>query len=111
MHANQLLLRCYAKRTNEGKWYAMCIDLNVDAEADGIPDVKISLERAIIGYLETVIDADDRSSLETLLYRPSSRPHRLFYGIAKCLNKIRGVVNARWFVFHEPIPIRLALPC
>ena len=111
MHANQLLLRCYAKRTNEGKWYAMCIDLNVDAEADGIPDVKISLERAIIGYLETVIDADDRSSLETLLYRPSSRPHRLFYGIAKCSNKIRGVVNARWFVFHEPIPIRLALPC
>ncbi len=49
MHANQLLLRCYAKRTNEGKWYAMCIDLNVDAEADSIPDVKISLERAIIG--------------------------------------------------------------
>jgi len=111
MHANQLLLRCYAKRTNEGKWYAMCIDLNVDAEADSIPDVKISLERAIIGYLETVIDADDRSSLETLLYRPSSWPHRLFYGIAKCSNKIRGVVNARWFVFHEPIPIRLALPC
>ena len=89
----------------------MCIDLNVDAEADGIPDVKISLERAMIGYLETVIDADDRSSLETLLYRPSSRPHRLFYGIAKCSNKIRGVVNARWFAFHEPIPIRLALPC
>ncbi len=53
MHANQLMLRCYAKRTNEGKWYAMCIDLNVDAEADGIPDVKISLERAMIGYLET----------------------------------------------------------
>ena len=49
MHANQLMLRGYAKRTNEGKWYAMCIDLNVDAEADGIPDVKISLERAIIG--------------------------------------------------------------
>ena len=111
MHANQLMLRCYAKRTNAGKWYAMCIDLNIDAEADSIPDVKVSLEHAIIGYLETVIDADDRSSLETLFYRPSSWPHRLFYGIAKYSNTIRGVVNARWFVFHEPIPIRLALPC
>ena len=36
MHANQFVLRCYAKRTNEGKWSAVCIDLNIDAEADSI---------------------------------------------------------------------------
>lgn len=64
MHANQLMLRCYAKRTNEGTWYATCIDLNIDAEADSIPDVNVSLERAMIGYLETVIDADDRPPLK-----------------------------------------------
>ena len=32
MHANQLMLRCYAKRTNAGKWYAMCIDLKYRSE-------------------------------------------------------------------------------
>ncbi len=107
MRTEKLFLRCYAKQMPNGQWYAMCIDLNIDAEAETLPAVKSSLEDAILGYLETVMDADNRSSFEVLLRRPASLSHRLFYYFVKHVTKIRNVVN--FHVFEEPVPIRLAL--
>ena len=107
MRTEQLFLRCYAKQMTNGQWYAMCIDLNIDAEAETLPAVKSSLEDALFGYLETVTDTDNRSSFETLLCRPASFSHRLFYYFAKHITKIHNVVNSQ--VFEEPVPIRLAL--
>ena len=111
MRMEQLFLRCYAKQMTNGQWYAMCIDLNIDAEAETFATVKSSLEDAIFGYLETVTDTDNRSSFEALLRRPASLSHRLFYYFAKHVTKTRSVVNSRMSAFQEPVPIRLALSC
>ena len=107
MRTEQLFLRCYAKQLRVGQWYAMCIDLNIDAEAETLQGVKSSLEDAILGYLETVTDTDSRSSFEALLRRPASWSHRLFYYFAKYATNIHSVVN--FHAFEEPVPIRLAL--
>lgn len=107
MRMEQLFLRCYAKQMTNGQWYAMCIDLNIDAEAESLQGVKASLEDAILGYLETVTDTDNRSSFEALLRRPASLSHRLFYYFAKHVTKIHSVVKSH--AFEEPVPIRLAL--
>ncbi|MCY3729169.1 MAG: hypothetical protein OXF97_09295 [Nitrospira sp.] len=107
MRTEQLFLRCYAKQIAEGQWYAMCIDLNIDAEAATLQAVKFSLEDAILGYLETVTDTDNRSSLEILLRRPASLSHQLFYYFAKYVTRIHRIVNSH--AFEEPVPIRLAL--
>ena len=106
MRTDQLFLRCYAKQLKTGQWYAVCIDLNIDAEAETLQAVKFSLEDAILGYLETVTDTDDRSSFETLLRRPASLSHRLFYYFTKYVTKIHSIVN--FHAFEEPVPIRLA---
>lgn len=107
MRTEQLFLRCYAKQMRNGQWYAMCIDLNIDAEAETFPYVKSSLDDAILGYLETVTDTDNRSSFEALLRRPAALSHRLFYYFTKYVTKIHSIVN--FHAFEEPVPIRLAL--
>ena len=106
MRTGQLFLRCYAKELRAGQWYAMCIDLNIDAEAETLQAVKHSLEDAIFGYLETVTDTDNRSSFEILLRRPASLSHQLFYYFTKYVTRIHSIVNS--CVFNEPVPIRLA---
>lgn len=107
MRTEQLFLRCYAKQMTNGQWYAMCIDLNIDAEAETLQSVKFSLEDAILGYLETVMDTDNRSSFEALLRRPASLSHRLFYYFTKHVTKIHSIVNSH--AFEESVPIQLAL--
>ena len=107
MRTEKLFLRCYAKQIANDQWYAMCIDLNIDAEAETLPAVKSSLEDALFGYVETVTDTDNRLSFEALLCRPASLSHRLFYYFTKYVTKIHNVVNSH--AFEEPVPIRLAL--
>ena len=88
----------------------MCVDLNVDAEAETLPAVKASLDDAIKGYLETVFETDD-SSVEALLRRPASLSHQLIYRLAKYTPKILGHTPSSMSAFQESIPIRLALAC
>jgi len=106
----ELLLRCYGRQTATG-WYAHCIDLNLDAEAPTLPEVKRSLEDAIAGYLETALDTDDLSSLEGLLNRPSPLRHRLAYWGMKYSMAFKKFLSTSWEVFKEPIPIQLKPRC
>ena len=79
MRPEDLILRCYAHRTSQDRWYAHCIDLNLDAEASTLKAVKSSLDFAISGYVQTVEETDDKESLTYLLPRPSPMRHVLFY--------------------------------
>lgn len=84
------LLRCYAKKTALGRWYAVCVDLNLDAEAESFPAVKQSLDEAIVGYFHTVLDTQDKESLLHLLSRPAPLGDRLTYYVIKHLPKLRS---------------------
>lgn len=47
-------LRCYSVRQENG-WFALCLDLNLAAEADSLEEVRQHLDAIIQDYLDDVI--------------------------------------------------------
>lgn len=106
MKPENLILRCYAYQTSHGTWVAKCIDLNIAEEENTLPTVKKSLEVAITGYIEAVLDTDDKASIPSLLTRKSPLSDRArYYGIY-FLNKVRAIKSRR--AFEEAIPFHLS---
>ena len=106
MRASDLLLRCYARRLASGRWYAVCVDLNLDAEASTLPDAKRSLEDGIRGYFETVLDTSEVQSIPHLLHRPASWKDRATYAVIRSFACLR-VQWRQATAFLEPVPIQL----
>jgi hypothetical protein len=107
MRPTDLLLRCYAQQQASGRWYAVCVDLNLDAEAPSLPEAKRSLENAILGYLETVLDTSAAESIPHLLHRPAPWKGRATYALIRTL----ALVRLQWrkaIAFLEPVPVQLA---
>jgi hypothetical protein len=98
-----LLLRCYAKKVGKDKWYAVCVDLNLDAEGSSFVDVKRSMDNAIIGYLQTVFETNSPASIPDLLRRQAPLKDRIKYYLAKRLRIASP--------FYEAIPVHLAHRC
>lgn len=89
MKPQDLILRCYGYETQGGKWVAKCIDLALVTEEDTLIDAKKSLEDAIFGYLEAVLDTDDKKSIPALIGRKSPLIDILTYHSIVFLQKIR----------------------
>lgn len=102
-----LVLRCYGKKTKTG-WYAHCIDVNIDAEAETFESVKASLEDALTGYFLTVLETNESASIVPLIFRPSSLRHQMTY---HWLSVILGFNQLSQRIFQETIPIQLAPRC
>lgn len=58
MKPQQLLLRCYAERQQNGEWFAICLDLNLAAQADTQQEVKNKLHAQIGHYVREAITVD-----------------------------------------------------
>lgn len=71
-----LVLRCYLRRVrgSEQRWVAHCIDLDLWAAGDSPEAARRSMEDAIVGYLETVLDTQDQESIPRLLRRRDGGP-------------------------------------
>lgn len=110
MKPEELFFRCYARRISSDHWYAHCIDLNIDAEAPSLVEVKKSLDNAIKGYIQTVLDTKDRESLSYLIRRPSQLRHRMTYFLILCLHTVR-VFRQSLTTFKESLPFHLANDC
>jgi hypothetical protein len=74
-----LIIRCYAEQEPDGSWFAMCIDLNLCAEAGSLNEAKRKL-RAIIGdyVLEVMTRFNDSPEL---LRRPAPLSFVLRYHV------------------------------
>ena len=77
----KLYLRCFAFEVKPGLWFANCIDLKVSVEAPNMKSAKCDLEDAIHGYIETVLDTDDKESIPRLLNRKSPPKFFVYYYI------------------------------
>lgn len=64
-----LVIRCYAEREPDGTWFAMCIDLNLCAEAGSLDDAKRKLRAIIRDYILEVMTRFNESP--ELLRRPA----------------------------------------
>lgn len=108
----QLALRCYIRKSGrvEGRWVAHCIDLDLWAVGSSLEGAKKSLEEAILGYLETVLETEDRESIPRLLQRRAPLGYIALWHLIRLMTRIRHDGNRPLggTSFEEPIPFRLA---
>lgn len=76
---SNLVLRCYGHLTSAGKYYGVCLELNLAAEADSEMELKEKLSSIISSYIETVTDTEDKDSIPDLLDRPAPLLDHLKY--------------------------------
>lgn len=86
---SNLLLRCYGHRVGTGKYYGVCLELNLAAEADSVDQLKKELGSMITSYIETVMDTDDQGSIPMLFDRPAPLGDHLKYHLIKILLYIK----------------------
>lgn len=106
MKPTDLILRCYGYRRKDGTWYAVCIDLNLDAEGSSVKDVKRSLNYAIHGYFDTIAEIENGESLAHLIRRPAPLKERVFYQVIRLAHSVRRAV-----AFTEAVPVHPAAHC
>lgn len=102
----KLILRCYGYQFGKKPFIGVCIDLNLAVQADSEIELKIKMKDAIISYLETVLDTDDKQSIPSLLFRRAPIQDFIIYYALKLLFKIRQIPTK--FIFKEYIPFHLA---
>lgn len=107
-----LVLRCYGRRTGRSprRWVAHCIDLDLWAVGDDWEGTRRSLEDAIVGYLETVLDTRDQRSIPALVRRRAPTRFVVLWHLIRFMGLFlpngRGPLDTR--SFEEPIPFHLA---
>lgn len=107
-----LVLRCYGRRSGRAshRWVAHCIDLDLWAVGEDWEKTRHSLEHAIEGYLETVLETGERSSIPALLRRRAPLRFVLLWHAIRLLNLIsrNSIRPLGSRSFEEPIPFHLA---
>ncbi len=90
LRPSDLIFRCYAYYSPpEGRWRAVCIDLNLWASGKGLDDVRQSLDQAILGYVEAVMDTEDRDSIPPLLKRRAPLRYLANWHLHRALRRLR----------------------
>ena len=101
MKLNDLILRCFAERDNDGTWFVMCIDLNLYARDDSFEAARKKLHIFIKDYLNDAVK--DPYHFDDLVPRKAPfyffvRYYLIFIGIAPhaILAPQRFSYRARW---------------
>ena len=106
---SNLVLRCYGHTINTGKWYGVCVDLNIAAEAESVDQLKKKLFKQILSYVEAVLDTDDHGSIPDLFERKAPLSDWIKYYFIKSIISIGELKNK--LVFKEFIPVHLPHAC
>lgn len=107
---NQLVLRCYVRRSGRtpNRSVAHCVDLDLWAVGASPEAAKKSLEDAISSYLRVVLETKDDESIVPLLRRRAPLRFVLLWHIIRLLDSIRH--NGPWPLgtqpFEERLPVR-----
>jgi len=108
-----LVLRCYLRRVrgSANRWVAHCIDLDLWATGDSLEAARRSMDDAVVGYLETVLDTTDHDSIPRLLRRRAPLRYVLFWHFVRAVHWIRrdGGPPLDSQPFEEHLPFRLAI--
>lgn len=102
MKTNELVLRCYVQE--EGSWVAVCLDLNLAAQAETEGMARKKLEEMTLMYVREALTTD-REYADQLLSRKA--PLRLWvrYYVMLAMSMLHKNHN---HTFHEVMPMRPA---
>ena len=80
-----LVLRCYLRRVrgSADRWVAHCIDLDLWATGGSPEAARRSMDDAVVGYVETVLDTKDHDSIPRLLQRRAPLRYVLFWHLVR----------------------------
>jgi hypothetical protein len=91
---------------------AHCVDLDLWAVGSDFLGVRESLEDAITGYLETVLDTEDGASIPALLKRRAPLRYVLLWYLIKIIHDIahngRRPLDSQPFEKHLPFHLAAA---
>ncbi len=104
-----LVLRCYAQKTEKANLVGTCLELDISVEASNIDELKKKMSQAIESYIQVVLDTSDRDSIPVLLSRRAPLKDWILYYFFKHLHRIRRFPGN--FTFKELIPFHLAHSC
>ncbi len=76
MKLNQLVLRCYAKKTDHG-WHAVCLDLNLVADGENYKEAADNLHKMAFSYINEALTTN-KEYLKDLIPRKAPM---YFFGI------------------------------
>lgn len=107
-----LVLHCFGypgKNGDEQGYYAVCIDVGIVTWRPTFVEARASMDDAIRGYLETVLEtAKEGDDIRKLVYRPVAFfPYRLRYlSISVLVALLRGISDAVLFDNSVNVPDR-----
>jgi hypothetical protein len=106
MHPQQLLLRCYAERESNGQWFAICLDLNLAAQANTQQEATEKLHAQIVSYVREALTVDAEYASQLLPRRAPFSFFARYYWMQ--LLRLAGMLassagNRR--AFTEPLPL------
>jgi hypothetical protein len=110
MTPSDIVLRCYAERERDGSWFAICIDLNLAAQAGSAKEVKAKLHAQIEQYVREALTVD-RQYIDDLMPRRAPLSFRIRYHLARIACAIRGMKHhgdPAKRTFKEHLPVVLA---
>ncbi len=106
MRPKELVLRCYGYSDAHGKWYGVCLDFNLAAEAGSIADLRTKINAMIESYVEAVLDSRDAASIPALFLRRAPITDWLRYYLILSLTFAKQIPGR--MTFNAVIPLRLA---
>lgn len=102
MKANDLILKCYAKKDG-GVWVAHCLDLSLATQGDSFDEVKRKLEEQIVFYVDEALA--DKEYGSQLLNRKAPLSSWVEYYLIKFTHDVCHNIGQ---IFNETMPLRLA---
>ena len=106
---SRFILRCYGHKTEKGNWFGVCLDLNLAVEAESPELLEQKMGEAIVSYIETVLDTDDKRSIPQLLSRRAPIYDWFMYYLIKLAVFVKQFPGR--FIFKEIVPFHLAHSC
>ena len=103
MNSRDLILRCYVKE-EEGVWVAVCLDLNLAAQAESSKEARTKLESMISSYVSEALTTDAQYA-DQLLTRSAPLSEWAKYYYYRVLDAWH---KNHHFAFNEVMPLRPA---
>ncbi len=88
----QSVFRCYTRKSPDGHYYAICLDLNLADKRETVDAAFAALDENILLYLESVRAHGDES---TAIPRPAPRAEWLEYYWLLLANALLGLFGRR----------------
>jgi hypothetical protein len=104
MRPPKLVLRCYAEKQGHD-WFAICLDLNIAAQAESFDRAREKLHAMLCEYVHDAVVGEDKAHARQLLRRRAPVYFWLKYYRAGILGRLMHIKRNVGRLFDETMPL------